>query len=352
MDSRERFLRALRRQEADRIPIHDNPWSSVVTRWHHEGLPDEITPDEYFGYEMIQVVADLTPRFPVRLVEQNEKYILETTSEGGMRKNLRDYSATPEVVDWPIKDESDWERIKARLVPDYTRIDWVTLHNTYHRARSQGKFIAFCGGFGYDVTQSYIKSEELLVLMVTDPDWIKDIFVTQAHLLIETARMIFEKGYTCDGAYLYDDRGYRNGLLFSPNTYRELLFEVDKMFCDFFHSYDMPVILHSDGNVSELIPHLIDAGFDCLQPLEVKAGMDVVELKEKYGDKLSFMGGIDARAMADPDPSKIEEEIKRKIPAAKVGGGYIYHSDHSVPKNVSFQQYKRVIELVHEYGRY
>ncbi len=80
--------------------------------------------------------------------------------------------------------------------------------------------------------------------------------------------------------------------------------------------------------------------------------MDLIELKKQYGDRLSFMGGIDVRAMADPDPTKIEKEVKSKFEVAKKGGGYIYHSDHSVPNNVSFAQYKRVMELVKKYGKY
>ena len=80
--------------------------------------------------------------------------------------------------------------------------------------------------------------------------------------------------------------------------------------------------------------------------------MDLVELKKQYGDKLSFMGGIDVRAMADPDPAVIEQEIRTKVPVAMEGGGFIYHSDHSVPDSVSFDQYRRVIDLVLEYGTY
>jgi len=94
------------------------------------------------------------------------------------------------------------------------------------------------------------------------------------------------------------------------------------------------------------------AGFTCLDPLEVKAGMNLIDLKKNFGDKLAFMGGIDVRAMADANPAVIEEEIRTKITVAKQGGGYIFHSDHSVPDNVSFQQYQRVIELVREYGSY
>ena len=64
------------------------------------------------------------------------------------------------------------------------------------------------------------------------------------------------------------------------------------------------------------------------------------------------MGGIDVRAMSAEDPTAIEREIATKIPVAKKGGGYIYHSDHSVPNNVSLAQYQRVMELVRKYGTY
>ncbi|HPP67442.1 MAG TPA: hypothetical protein PKX05_05955, partial [bacterium] len=97
---------------------------------------------------------------------------------------------------------------------------------------------------------------------------------------------------------------------------------------------------------------LIDAGLDCLQPLEVKAQMDLIELKEKFGDRLSFMGGIDSRLMSDPDKTKIEQEVKTKIGVAKKNGGYVYHSDHSIPNIVSFKDYCFVMELVKKYGVY
>ncbi|MDH5688847.1 MAG: hypothetical protein OEZ48_13425, partial [Candidatus Bathyarchaeota archaeon] len=142
------------------------------------------------------------------------------------------------------------------------------------------------------------------------------------------------------------------GLFFSPKHYEEQLHSVFKDLCGFFHSHGMKIALHCCGRVKDLIPYFIEEGIDCLQPLEVKSGMDLIELKEKYGEKISFMGGIDTRLMALEDAKPLEKEIKEKITVAKEGGGYIYHSDHSVPKNVSFQQYKRVIELVQKYGGY
>ncbi|HOP55233.1 MAG TPA: uroporphyrinogen decarboxylase family protein [bacterium] len=350
MTSRERVRMTLEHREPDRVPIHDSVWSATVSRWHKEGLPEEIPVSEYFDYEIVGFGADLSPRFPVKVLERNETYIVETTPYGGIRRNFRDYSTTPEIIDWPVKSKEDWYKIKDRLQPNITRVDWVSSLNDYSRTYGDGKFVTYSAAMGYDQFQSYIKTEELLILLVEDPKWAKDMFRTHAILLIEMAKIMMEYGFKFDGAFLYNDMGYRNGLLFSPRTYQEVLQETDAMVCEFFHKNNMPVILHSCGNVKELIPYLIDAGFDCLQPLEVKAGMDLLELKPEYGDKISFMGGIDVRKMTDP--VAIEEEISRKFEVAKKGGGYIYHSDHSIPKNISFEDYNRVISLVKKYGKY
>jgi len=350
MTSRERVRMTLEHREPDRVPIHDSVWAATVSRWHKEGLPEEIPVSEYFDYEIVGFGADLSPRFPVKVLERNETYIVETTPYGGIRRNFRDYSTTPEIIDWPVKSKEDWYKIKDRLQPNITRVDWVSSLNDYSRTYGDGKFVTYSAAMGYDQFQSYIKTEELLILLVEDPEWAKDMFRTHAILLIEMAKIMMEYGFKFDGAFLYNDMGYRNGLLFSPRTYQEVLQETDAMVCEFFHKNNMPVILHSCGNVKELIPYLIDAGFDCLQPLEVKAGMDLLELKPEYGDKISFMGGIDVRKMTDP--VAIEEEISRKFEVAKKGGGYIYHSDHSIPKNISFEDYNRVISLVKKYGKY
>jgi uroporphyrinogen decarboxylase len=100
-----------------------------------------------------------------------------------------------------------------------------------------------------------------------------------------------------------------------------------------------------------LIPHFLDAGFCALNPLEAKAGLDVRRLKAEYGDRLVLYGNIDVRALSGTR-SEIEREIRDKVTAAKEGGGYIYHSDHSVPNSVSFENYAYAIDLVRRYGSY
>lgn len=352
MDSRERILTALSHREPDRVPIHDGPWPATIDRWHREGLPEDMSPAEYFGYEIVFMGCDLSPRFPEETLEETDEYVIQRTATGAINKNFRDRRSTPGLVDRPIKTKEDWPPIRDRLYPDETRVDWEDLRAHVGRARREGKFILFAGSYGYDMLQSYMRSERLLMAMATDPEWVREMIVTLAELNVAMAGMMMERGIEFDCFWCGNDMGYRNGLLFSPETYRRTHREADRMVFSFFHRHDKPVFLHSDGDVSELLPDLIEVGVDCLHPLEVKAGMDLKRLKQEYGDRLSFWGGIDARVMAAPDLLPIEQEIASKFEVAKAGGGYIYHSDHSVPPNVSFERYCHVMELVAKYGQY
>lgn len=373
MNSRERIATALSFREPDRVPIVDSPWAATVDRWYEEGLPKDQTASEYFGYELVNFGSDTTPMFPIKVLEETDEYVLETTSAGGVRRNHKDYTTTPEIVDYPCKSREDWDRIKQHLTPGKDRVDWTgdglayskdnyrSRHEPNHptgykglegcrQARADGKFVCYSAAIGYDKIQTYVATERLLTAIIDEPEWVIDMYEVDAELALAQYEIMVEGGYEFDGAFLYCDLGYRNGLLFSPRHYEQQLHPTFERVFGHFNNRGLPSILHCCGNVKQLIPYFIDEGLRCLQPLEVKAGMDVVELKQQFGKDIAFMGGIDVRTMTDPDA--IEAEIARKFPVAMRGGGYIYHSDHSIPNNVSFQEYERVMALVHKYGQY
>ncbi len=350
MNSRERILAALNHKEADRIAITDGPWETTIERWHKEGLPEDQTPTEYFGYEMEGSWPDFSLQLPEEVIEETTEYKIVRNSDGATVKNWKHQTSTPGYTDFLIKDRKIWDEYKHRLTPNPDRVKWDEEKARHERYRKEGKFLWYGGAFGYDRTQAITGSERLLMAMIEEPEWATEMFSMYVDVLLAMHEEMVGRGFEFDGAYVCNDMGYRNGLLFSPQLYRELLFPHDKRLCDFFKQRNMPIILHSCGRVKDLIPELIRAGFTCLNPLEVKAGMDLIKLKKQYGDVLAFMGGIDTRAMKNPET--IEEEVKPKITFAKKGGGYIYHSDHSVPDNVSFQNYCKVIELVNKYGKY
>ncbi len=352
MTSRERITLALQHKEADRVAIQDGPWATTIRRWHREGLPAGESPSSYFKYEIAGISADLSLRLPTETVEDTDDYTIVRNANGVLHKNWKHTTSTPELLGFTVNTRKAWEEHKHRLRYDESRVNWNHALAAYENARKGGYYITYSGAIGYDKWGNIIGPENFLPAMLIEPEWPKDVYMTDAELHIAMAEEMIARGIEFDGAFLYDDLGYRNGTFFSPETYREQLFPAHKRLFEFFNSKGMPVILHSCGCVKDFIPDFIRAGLTCLQPLETKAGMNLIELKKQYGDKLAFMGGIDVRAMSAEDPAVIEEEIRTKVGFAKQGGGYIYHSDHSVPDDVSFEQYKRVIELVHKYGKY
>ncbi len=101
--------------------------------------------------------------------------------------------------------------------------------------------------------------------------------------------------------------------------------------------------MHSCGRIEGLIPLFIEEGLDVLQGIEAKAGQNVVELQKEYGSDLAFMGNVDVTMLAG-GRDKVESEIEDKIIPAMKNGGYIYHSDHSIPPEVPWDDYVYLME--------
>jgi uroporphyrinogen decarboxylase len=114
----------------------------------------------------------------------------------------------------------------------------------------------------------------------------------------------------------------------------------------------MKFIYHTDGDVRGVMDLYLAAGFDCLQPIEAKASMDIRQLCPEYGDRLAMFGNIDVMIMGTNDRGRIEEEIRSKFAAGMATKGYAYHSDHSVPPTVSWATYQFIMECVNKYGNY
>ena len=173
---------------------------------------------------------------------------------------------------------------------------------------------------------------------------------TTCDLLLSLLSMIWDAGYEFDELHVCDDMGYRNGLLYSKQMWKEIVMPYQKRTVDWVHSHGIKIQLHSCGNISALIPDLTDLGYDMLNPLEVKAGMDLVKVKQEFGDRLVLRGGFDARNWDSKEKS--EAEIRGKLPKAMEHGGYVFACDHSVPDSVGLSDYRFIADLVKEIGNY
>ena len=352
MTSQERVHAALSHTEADRVPIHDSPWGTTIARWQKEGLSEGVSAADRFGFEFHGNGGDNTLQLPIETKEETDEYVVRTTGDGALQRNWKARTSTPELIGFTITTREQWEEHKPRMAMNDSRVNWEAQKQAYEAARKKGMFCFMSLGPGFTKVCNMVGPERLLMAMVDDPDWVKDMLLTEAQLCADIAEEMLAHGFDFDAGWIFDDLGHRDRGFFSATVHREFLVPAHKRICDVFKARGKWMILHCCGYKMDFIDGFLETGFDCIQPLEVKAGNDMLKLKREYGDRLSFMGGIDVRAMAHPDPAVIEQEIASKIPAMKQGGGYIYHSDHSVPDNVSFEQYTRVMELVHQHGTF
>ncbi len=351
MTSQERVSVVLSGGVPDRVPFHDSYWGTTIQRWHSEGLPGNVSPTEYFGCEISRLGGNYTLQLPVEMIEESERYRVYKDSNGATRKDLRTPGGwTPQWLDFSIKDSDDWYRMKEHALYNPSRLS-NRLNGSYSSLRDKQKFISYSVHGCFHATWNKIGMETLLMWMLDEPDLIQDLFAAHTQLAMDLYDGIKGLGIRFDGAWVSDDLGYRVAPLISPEMYRKQVMPYHKKLCDHFAADGLKTILHSDGNIQPLIPHYLEAGFGALHPLEAKAGLDVRKLKPLYGDRLVLVGNIDVRKLA-AGREEIEEEIRVKVTAAKRGGGYIYHSDHSVPSNVSFENYCFAIEMLKKYGSY
>ena len=154
-----------------------------------------------------------------------------------------------------------------------------------------------------------------------------------------------------DGMVIWGDVAFKQTMLFDPEYWREYFKPWVKAMIDECHKHKLPVIYHGCGNVELIFEDFIEMGLDAYNPLEVKANMDAVELKKKYGSKMGYCGNSNIQVWETGDKELIRKEVLRKLNAAK-GGGYIFQSDHSVTSEVSGHTYDYIVSLLREYGKY
>ena len=353
MNSYERFKRMYAHQEADRVPIIDSPWGATIDRWHQEGMPSDVSYVDYFDLDRFisPRLTDNSPRYPAQVIAETEQDVTYTSEWGVTMKQWKHAASTPEFLDFTIVDADSWRRAKERIQLSDDRIEWDLLQKKYHTWREQGAWIEPIVWFGFDVTHSWmVGTERVLMALAEDPEWIVDMWRTELDTELALLERVWEAGYTFDGLMWFDDMGYKQNQFFSLRMYRNLLKPFHQKMIEWAHAHGIPAHLHSCGDIRPLVPELVGIGLNALNPLEVKAGMDPVKLKQQYGDRLLFHGGINAVLWDQPEA--IRAEMERVIPAMKENGGYIFSSDHSVPSTVSLEDFRRIVELARKLGSY
>jgi uroporphyrinogen decarboxylase len=363
MTSRQRVKMVLDRKEPDRVPCHMNASLPTVKKLKHllgvETDGDMLNSLHIDTYDMrgVTIRDGIMPRYC-----GDEHVTLSNTWSGDItalwgiveEEVKTDYGTVRNQINYPLKDAGTLDDLKAYPWPDPSWFDYADLHARLEPWADRSIILT-----GASVWQhpSYVRSlDNLMVDMALDPSMADYLFSRFTEFYYEFfTRILDQVGDLVDCVALADDLGTQNSLLISPAMFSEFVEPGLRKFADLAHNYDCAMLLHTDGNVRSIIPKLIDAGIDVLDPLQPEAeGMDPASIKKEFGNDLILRGGISTQqTLSKGSTEDVREEVKRVLSVMAPGGGYILSPGHPVlqddvpPENIA-----AMYETAFEFGKY
>ncbi len=356
MTGKERMIKILNHEAVDRIAVYEHFWGDTRKGWAKTGKIGEHEDfNQHFNFDMSEFMAfnmviDLD--FVPEVVAETQDTITKKDGNGAILKNHKHHNTTPEHIGYTICEKEDWDKVKHMLKAEPRRINFEGYRKAKKAADDAGRFFCWAGVNVFELMHPICGHENMLVGMILEPEWIEEMATILIDITLELQEMLFKQEGYPDGIWYYEDMGFKEKPFMSPEKYIELIMPSHKKSCDYAHSHNLPVIMHSCGFVEPLLPYMIEAGIDCLQVIEIKAGMDLLKLHKMYGDKICFMGGIDVRTLYNNDKAEIDAELEAKIPVVKQGFNYMLHSDHSIPVTVDYDTFTYYLEKAISLGTY
>lgn len=318
MDSKRRINALFNRQPTDRVGL----WM---------GHPVKETLDIYFKYFGVNSIDELSKIIGDDMLWAPAEWTAWNHPEG---RPLWDVMAGKErktIVDSAIFAEcEDIKEVEAFEWPDPKYMDFTRLNTRMNEINAQGKVVlGGCWTYVFQLAVDFFGMENLFVKMYTDPEIVEAVIERIVEFYMIANKKLFDISADKIGVFFWaNDLGSQTDLLISPELFKKFFLPGFKKIIGLAKSYQLPVLLHSCGAISKIIPLLIDAGIDGLHPLQAKAsGMDAESLAKEYKNDLVFVGGVDTQELL---PCGTPEDVKKEVRRLKklFGDRFIVSPSH------------------------
>jgi methylmalonyl-CoA mutase cobalamin-binding domain/chain len=269
------------------------------------------------------------------------------------KKRLPDGRVGGLIADRSIKNRADFEHLV--VLPDDADIEAKMVFVREYRAAldASGTKIGFCvlfGAFFQTLYEFVIGLEDTMKLVSEDRDLMDHMLDVSAAWCTKFCAAAVKNGV--DFIWTADDVAFKTGMFLPPTLMREMWLPKLKRIHEPALAAGKPIMFHSDGNVDELVPMLLEAGVDCLNPLD-PYGVDYRALKKRFGDRLCLSGNIDIEfPLAHGTTADVEKDVKAHMEALKPGGGYVCGSSHSMVNYIPHDNFLSMLNAIHRYGVY
>jgi len=352
MNTVERFRAQMHYQRRDRSVIWDfNFWRQTIDVWHEQGLPRSVQhhytgsmgTDAFFGIDpTCQWLArpGLLPHFEEKVLEDRGDQELAQQHDGVQVVRAKHIAAIPHHEKHLLVDRASWRKhYKPRLDPDHPDRVGADTAKQIEQLRAKGHVVVFSAGSLFGWLRDWMGMENIAMTVYDDPAWFEEMVTTIADCVVGCLERSLEAGATFDGAAFWEDMCYNAGPLLGPQHFKRYLVPQYRRITDVLLAHGVDVIwVDCDGCIDQLLPLWLEAGVNCMFPVEIGTWQaDPVKYRKQYGKQLLMMGGFDKRILARTK-DQIEAEIVRLTPLVEEGG-FIGFCDHRVPPDVPLANY-------------
>ncbi len=343
----DRALRAANHEEPDRVPIWDYIDSWDLFQELAPGLDDPVqaTAQVYNALEIDFARSINWPRPPEAEGEEAEGDTWARKTSG----------RTVWVTKYPINDVDELKRYVAALPAPPTPEDCLPTVATMAQYRDifapqtfyvPGHGVGFHGAYG-------TMSMDLFALMLYDAPHEIRMLIEHLNAGAVAHCRAYAEANLSPFFFIGDDIAYKHKLMFSPTTLRELFFPYLARMCEVLNGAGIQVIFHSDGDITSLLPDLIEAGVAGINPLETMAGMDIAFVKREYGRDLILVGGVDcSQVIPLGTPERIRQEVRQVLRDGGQDGGLFIGSSSEIVPATPLRNIHALYDACRELGRY
>jgi uroporphyrinogen decarboxylase len=346
----EQFRKVVTHNEAERVPLCE-----VLVEYPIQSkfLGRQVTADDLesqlefwikAGYDFIPITIGMMTPGKVTTESVISKVIREVM--------LKDSPDADKEEAWSLEHTSfinnreDFERFPWEIA---AKLDFTKFHEIEGILPEGMKVIAVSGKI-FTLTWMLMGFNNFATSLIMDEQLVADVFRKVAEIQFQGLEQIFEMPHV-GAVWVVDDLAFGTGPMISPQAFRDHVFTWYREMARRCHRNKLLFIMHSDGDVTTLMEDIIDMGIDVLQPIDPTC-MDIVKVKELYGDRLCLVGNVSNELLRSGTPAEVEERVKYLIRNVAPGGGYCVGSGNSVPEWAKFENYMAMRGATFKYGKY
>lgn len=327
------------------------PLIGLKEEWEEQGAsPQELDFSAFriptYARGGVPVNTGMMGGLPTEVLEETDEYKITRDSLGRTIKLNKDIATLGLPLDYPVKTMDDWLKLKPFYKFSEARFKegW---EDTARKHLEEGRVVQVSIPGGFDAPRQLLGEEGLCIAYYEQPELIHDILGT----IGDTAERVLDRvsaTVQVDKLFVHEDMAGKSGSLAGPKQIKEFVAPYYRRIWDMLADRGARVFdQDSDGDMNNVIPAFLEAGLNCMHPMEPAANMDIVKVREQYGTKLAFYGGIDKHVLRGTKED-IVRELEYKVPPMIKTGGCILALDHRIPNGTPLENYRFYIKTIRE----